>query len=308
MNQLTTSFRKASYLLLFTLTLLTSCAYNNKFLAPAKYNNQTRAVTTVKTKTDSIIVSYKGSAPYPPTFLQNGTDTIRTDYTTEAVMFSSSNGNTLNGWMLKPKSGTPTATLLNLHGNGGSILGQHVYIKAMLTQGFQIFVFDYSGYGFSNGEATRVNLLTDGIAAVDYLRTREDVKNTKLVLFGQSFGGHLAACVAAKREASIDALVIEGGFSNHKDLASDGAKPFIAFMSRIFVKEIYAATDYIQKYHKPLLLIHSSEDKIIPFKMGQKVFTKANEPKELFEIKGSHLEGTSKYTKEIADKIKAMIK
>jgi uncharacterized protein len=307
MNQSTTNFRKANYLLLFALTLLTSCAYNNKFLAPAKYNNQTRAVTTTKTKTDSTTVTYNGKEPYQPTFLQNGTDTIRTEYTTEAVMFSSSNGNTLNGWMLKPKSGLPTTTLLNLHGNGGSILGQHVYIKAMLTQGFQIFVFDYSGYGFSNGEATRANLLTDGIAAVDYLKTRDDVKNTKLVLFGQSFGGHLAACVAAKRENSIDALVIEGGFSNHKDIASDGAKPFIAFMSRIFVKEIYAATDLIQKYHKPLLIIHSSDDKVIPFKMGQKVFANANEPKQFMEIKGSHLEGTIKYTQEIATKIKGLL-
>ena len=284
-----------------------SCAYNNKFLSPRKYTDSTRAVTFQRSGTDSSVVHYHG-APYQPLFLKNGRDTIVLNYTIESVLFKNRTGRQLNGWMLKPATGcTANATILHLHGNGGSLLGQFSAIRPLLEKGFQIFVFDYSGYGFSEGQATRKNLLSDGVDAVDYVKNREDVKNTKLVLYGQSYGGHLAACVAAKSEAAIDALVIEGGFSNHKDLAANGANKVIGFMSRIFVKEIYSGTRMIGGFHKRVLVIHSTEDKVIPFAMGQQLFNKANAPKQFFEIKGAHLAGPALYTEEIAGKIKAMV-
>jgi uncharacterized protein len=289
----------------FIVLIASSCAYNSKFLSPRKYDAGTRTITVEKTKTDSVVAVYSGGN-YQPAFLKNGQTPVEADYTIESVLFKSSNGNQLNGWMLKPKGNAVTHTLLHLHGNSGSILSQHVPMKSLLKKGFQVFVFDYSGYGFSEGNATRANLLTDGVAAVDYVKTRDDVKNTKLVIYGQSYGGHLAACVAAKRESAVDALVIEGAFSNHKDIAANGAKKFVAFMSRIFVKEIYSGTRAIQKFHKPVLIIHSSEDKVIPFAMGQKLYGKANSPRQFFEIKGAHLAGAALYTNEIAEKIKAM--
>jgi uncharacterized protein len=284
----------------------TSCAYNSKFLAPRKYTADTKAVTLSKSATDSTVAVYNG-APFQPFFLKNGRDTIDMGYTIESVLFTNRAGNKLNGWMLKSKTVPVIHTLLHFHGNAGSILGQFLAIKPLLTQGFQIFVFDYSGYGFSEGKATRKNLLADGIDAVAYVKTREDVKNKKLLLYGQSYGGHLSVCVAAKVQNEIDGLVVEGGFSNHKDLSVEGAKPFIAFMSRIFVKEIYAATKAVKKIKKPILIIHSTEDKVIPFAMGKKVFDKANSPKEFFEIKGEHLAAPGLYTKEIWDKIKKML-
>lgn len=298
---------KVIFITFITLAILgTSCAYNNKFLAPKKYTPDTKQVTISKSATDSTVAVYNGS-PFQPVFLKNGIDTIDTGYIIESVLFTNRAGNKLNGWMLKSKTVQATHTLLHCHGNAGSILGQFAAVKPLLKEGFQIFVFDYSGYGFSEGEATRKNLLTDAADAVVYLKTRADVKNKKLILYGQSYGGHLSACIAAKVQNDIDALVVEGGFSNHKDLSATGAKPFIAFMSRIFVKEIYAATKEIRKFKKPVLIIHSSEDKVIPFAMGKKVFDKANTPKEFFEVKGEHLAAPALYTKEIGDKIKQMV-
>jgi uncharacterized protein len=298
--------KKVTFLAFIALIVLsTSCAYNSKFLKPAKYAANTKRVTLSKSVKDSTMAVYSGS-PFKPEFLKNGVDTTDINYTIESVLFTNKAGNKLNGWMLKSKTVPVTHTLLHFHGNAGSILGQFGAIKPLLTQGFQIFVFDYSGYGFSEGNATRKNLLSDGIDAVAYLKTRDDVKDKKLILYGQSYGGHLSVCVAAKVQKDIDGLVVEGGFSNHKDLSAVGAKPFIAFMSRIFVKEIYAATKQIANFKKPLLIIHSIEDKVIPFAMGKKVFNKANAPKEFFEVKGEHLAAPALYTKQIGDKIKQM--
>jgi uncharacterized protein len=291
---------------IITLFLLSSCAFNNKFLGPRKYDSNTKAVTISKTKTDSIIAVYNGNN-FQPIFLKNGTDTIETNYTLESVVFKSANGNNLNGWMLKPKGIAVTHTILHFHGNGGSVLGQFSIMKPLLPKGFQIFVFDYSGYGFSDGEAKRQNMVKDGMGAVDYVKSRTDVKDTKFIIYGQSYGGHLAVCVAAKKQQEIDGLVIEGAFSNHKDLGSNGVKNrFTLAMTRLFVREIYSGTKAINKIHKPILIIHNNEDKVIPFEMGKKLFEKANEPKEFMEVKGEHIEALLIHADSISEKIKKM--
>ena len=125
------------------------------------------------------------------------------------------------------------------------------------------------------------------------------MKGTKLVIYGQSLGGHLAAVVAQQRQDDIDALVIEGAFSSHKDIASKTAGIF----GRIFVSEKYSAFKSIQEYKKPVLVIHSTEDEIIPFKMGQKIFENANAPKEFYEIKKCHICGPEFYADSISQKI-----
>jgi uncharacterized protein len=291
---------------IITLLLLSSCAFNNKFLAPKKYDRSTKAITMSKTKTDSTVAVYSGSN-FQPTFLKNGVDSITLNYTIESVIFKSGNGNNLNGWMLKPKSLAVTHTILHFHGNGGSILGQFSIMRPLLLKGFQIFVFDYSGYGFSEGEAKRQNMVKDGIGAVDYVKSRADVRDTKFILYGQSYGGHLAVSVAAKMQDDINGLVVEGAFTNHKDIGSNGVKnKFTLAMTRLFIREMYSGTEAINKVHKPILIIHSNEDKVIPFDMGKKLFEKANEPKEFMEVRGEHLYALVNNVNVISEKIKKM--
>ena len=168
---------------------------------------------------------------------------------------------------------------------------------------FQVFIFDYSGFGFSEGKATRKQVLSDANAALNYIKGREDVKGTKLVIYGQSLGGHLSAVVAAQRQEEIDGLVIEGAFSSHKDIAAENA----GFFGRLLVCEQYSASESIRNYKKPVLIIHSTEDDIIPFEMGKKLFDNANNPKEFYEIKHCHMCGPDFYAESIAQKIKKMV-
>jgi uncharacterized protein len=287
-------------LLLITSLTLNSCYLNKSFLQPFKAS-QTKKSYTMR---DSTVVFFEGEN-HQPTFTKNGKDTINYPFTIKSVMFNSENGHKLNGWILKPKNAKPTITLIHFHANSGMLLTQVVAISPLLKQGFQIFMFDYSGFGFSEGNAERKNVLTDGISAVDYVKNSPEFQNTKLVIYGQSFGGHLATVVATKKQNDIDALVSEGAFSSHDDIAGQG---IWTIMARLTVKEMYAAKTYIKDFKKPVLIIHSDEDKTIPFKMGKKLYRKANQPKELFEIKGSHIMGPNLYPKEIAEKIKQMVK
>jgi alpha-beta hydrolase superfamily lysophospholipase len=172
----------------------------------------------------------------------------------------------------------------------------------LIKNGFQIFMFDYSGFGFSEGKAKKENILIDAFSALNYLKSRQDVMNTKLIIYGQSLGGHLSAVVASQKQNDIDGLVIEGAFSSHKDIAAYT----LGIFGRIIVNEKYSAIKSIKDYKKPLLIIHSTEDETIPFNMGRKIFENANLPKEFYEIKHKHILGTKYYSEEISKKMKSM--
>ncbi len=278
-----------------------SCSMNKMYLQPTEISADAKSMKLSSDKRTTII-NFEGEN-HQPVFLNIAKDTIHYNFTVESVIFQSDNGNMLNGWLLRPKEYMPKATILHFHGNAGCLVSQYELMAPLLQNGFQIFMFDYSGFGFSEGKAKRKNVLKDGLSALDYVKTIEQVKGTKLVIYGQSLGGNLSAVVAAKRQSEIDALVIEGAFSGHKDIAEH----FAGFFGKLFVSEKYSSTDYIKKYKKPLLVIHSTEDKTIPFVMGQKIYRNANQPKEFFQIEHGHIRGPIYYSDQIANKINAML-
>ncbi|MBA2611217.1 MAG: alpha/beta fold hydrolase [Bacteroidetes bacterium] len=283
--------------------LLTSCSFNKIFLQPDKYAKGFNTLTYTTPK--DTLKAYFSKGIHQPTFTKhNGRDTLVLDYTIESILFKSNNGDTINGWFLKPINAKANITILHLHGNSGSMISQYKLMTPFLKKGFQVLMFDYSGFGFSQGKATRKNALNNALSALDYLKTRSDVNDTKLIIYGQSFGGHLSPVVAQLRQNDIDALVVEGAFSSCKDIAASR----VPVIGRIFVKQGYSAMRFIKKYTKPVLVIHSTEDKVIPFKMGQKLFKAANMPKEFYEVKHGHILGPFFYAEEISEKMKAMLK
>jgi len=295
------NYRMKYILTCLCLVFLGSCSFNGMFLQPTKVPANAKKLS-MKTKTDTVFVAFDSISRQPGMF-NTKKEPIPFDFDLESVVYTSSNGHKLNGWMMKPKGQQPAVTILHLHGNAGFLLSQYGAMSPLLKNGFQVFVFDYSGFGFSEGKATKKNVLTDALSTLDYVKGRGDVKGTKLVLYGQSLGGHLSAVVAAQREKDIDALVIEGAFSSHKDIGA----ATVPVLGRIFVKQGYSAKRSIKNYHKPLLVIHSTEDEVIPFKMGQTIYAAGNDPKEFYEIKKCHICGPTYYPDEISERIKKML-
>lgn len=287
-------------LLLVVSICLMSCSMNKAFLQPQKIPVTTKKVK-IKSEKDTLVFNFGDN--FQPTITNLKNTAIDLDFTIESVVFKSSNGNKLNGWFLKPKKVKPLITLIHFHGNAGALLSQYQAIAPIIKHGFQVFIFDYSGFGFSEGKATRDNVLTDGLSAVDFVLTRQEVKNTKIALYGQSLGGHLAAVVAEKRQNNIDALIIEAAFTSYKAIGNKK----VPLLGSLLTNQKYSALESIKKYTKPVLVIHSTEDKIVPFVMGKNLFESANNPKEFFEIKGKHIYGILDYSEEIANKIKKLL-
>lgn len=286
--------------ILFTIVILftlSSCAFNFTFFHPSKLPKNNFSLIN---RTDTTFVKMD-TITLQPTFLKRNKDTVDFGYSIESVIFKSSNGNKLNGWMLKPKNVKIIGTILHFHGSGGNLLYHHKAISPLTKFGFQIFTFDYSGFGYSEGKSTRVSVVEDAQSAFDYIINREDVKPTKMLIYGQSYGAHLATLVGVKQKNEIEGMILEGGFSSHRD----EAVYTVPFFGNI-VKQGTCTKNEIKKFKKPLLIIHSIEDKIVPYYMGEKIFKNANEPKEFYQVDKPHIEALQYYSKEISDKIKKM--
>lgn len=234
------------------------------------------------------------------------TDTLFEGLNYENIYIKSSNENKINAAFFKPK-GTVIGTILLLHGNAGNISDYTQMARLFSQNGFQLLIIDYQGFGRSEGKPSHDALIDDATAALNYLTKREDVKNTKIIVLGLSIGGHLAVTITKQNQDKIAAMVIEGAFTSHNNIATTAMPWFIKPIAKVFVRSKYKATKNIKEISIPKLIIHSTEDEIIPFWMGKELFSKAIEPKTFWEIKGSHIQGSSLYDKEYVEKIKQLI-
>lgn len=272
------------------------------FLHPTQLDKD-KTTFTLNKQNDTLVINILKDS-LQPEFNFRGKDSIFQKIKVKSHLFKSASGNTINGWMIEPDKKEIKAIILFFHGNAGCIISQFNLMMPFVAKGYQVFMIDYSGFGYSSGKATKRNVLLDGLSAVDYLQNLNSIKKRPLIIYGQSLGGHLAVVVAGKKQSSINALVIEGAFSSHKDIAASR----FGIFGRLLVNEQYSAKKSIQNFKKPVLIIHSNEDKVVPFDEGKLLFSKANEPKEFFEINKCHICGPLFYADEIEQKIYEMIR
>ena len=202
----------------------------------------------------------------------------------EDVAFKSSDGLQLSGWYMPAKSSE--FTVLFCHGNGGNIAHRLDSINIFHDLGLNCFIFDYRGYGNSEGAPCEEGTYLDAGAAYKWLREEKKISPDNIIIFGRSLGGSIAAQLASKVKAR--ALVIESAFTSYIDIG----KKFYPYMPvRWFARFSYRTIDYIKNVDCPVMLIYSRNDDIVPFEFGPELYEAANEPKEFVEILGSHNDG-----------------
>ena len=202
----------------------------------------------------------------------------------ETVHFEAADGVRLSGWFVPAESSR--GVLLFCHGNAGNISHRLESIDVFHRLGLSTFIFDYRGYGQSQGKPTERGTYLDAEAAWRYLVEKRGVDPTEIVFFGRSLGGAVAAWLA--REHTPPALIVESTFTSVPDLAAQ-LYPFlpVRWLSRFD----YSTVEYLRQVHCPVLVVHSRDDEMISIRHGRGLFAAANEPKEFLEITGSHNEG-----------------
>jgi len=202
----------------------------------------------------------------------------------EEVWFNATDGVKLNGWYVPAEQ--PRATVLLCHGNAGNISDRLDLLHVMNRMGLNAFIFDYRGYGRSEGKPTEKGTYADAEGAWRWLTEEKKIPAEQIILAGHSLGGPIAAWVA--REHRPGGLVLEGSFTSMLDLAR-GMYPWLPV--RWLLRFRYDTAEYVSGVTCPLLVVHSREDETVPFELGRRLYEGAPEPKWFLELTGTHDDG-----------------
>jgi hypothetical protein len=209
----------------------------------------------------------------------------------EEVVFRTGDHLQLHGWFVpastRVERGEPAPdarfTVLYCHGNGGNMMYFLDTVAFLNKLGLNCFIFDYRGYGKSHGRPTEHGTYLDVRAAFRWLIKKKGIVPSRIIIFGWSLGGSIAAYLASKVKTA--GLVIESAFTSYRDI---GQKFYPYMPVRWFAWFDYPTIDFIRKVKSPILVIHSRSDEMIPFEFGLELYDAANEPKIFVEIYGGH--------------------
>ncbi len=222
--------------------------------------------------------------------------------TYEDVYFLTEDRIRLNGWFLPNKNAR--SVLIFCHGNAGNISHRIEKIQILYNLGLDIFIFDYRGYGRSQGRPSETGLYRDAETAYNYIVSVRNIDPAKIIVFGESLGGAIAIDLANKKK--IKALITEGVFSSTRDVA----RIVYPFLPSFLVSSSFDSASKIRDIHVPKLIIHSLNDEIIPFRLSEKLFELAPQPKRFLKLMGGHntsfLDSEELYRSRIAEFLKEL--
>lgn len=202
----------------------------------------------------------------------------------EDVTLVASDGAKLHAWYV-PAEGAG-GTVLFCHGNAGNVSNRAYTIGLIHKLGMNLLIFDYRGYGRSDGVPSEEGTYLDAEAAWRHLVEDRGEKPGRIVLHGRSLGGAVAAHLAGSRSPA--GLIVESSFS---DITSLGAELYPWLPVRWLSRVKYSTAEYVRDARCPVLVIHSPEDGMIDIRHGRTIFEAAEEPKRFVEIRGVHNSG-----------------
>jgi len=177
------------------------------------------------------------------------------------------NKNRIHAWYFKKPSAK--VTFLISHGNAGNICYRLQLIKTLLPYG-SVLVYDYEGYGKSEGEPSRKVICEDGLAAYDYLVKQQSVKPEQLILYGESLGCAVSCEISKSRK--VGGMILQSGWTSLLNTARDKYFLLKLYPDCCFAPPYFNNMDVLAKAHPPLLLIHGLKDRILPCRYSQELF------------------------------------
>ena len=198
----------------------------------------------------------------------------------EEVWFCAADGTRLHGWYVPHEN--PRAVVLYCHGNSGNLSHRANTLRALHDDvRVSVFIFDYRGYGRSQGTPSEEGILADGRAARACLAALAGVEERDIVLLGHALGSGVAVDLAARGGAK--ALVLESAFTSVPDV---GASYFPWLPVRLVTQTNLDSLHKIGRYQGPLLQSHGDADTIVPYRLGRRLYRVANQPKEFLTLPG----------------------
>lgn len=219
------------------------------------------------------------------------------------IILKTEDGIELNAWFIPApsKEAKSQLTVLFCHGNGGNISHRLDKIAMFCGLGFSVFIYDYRGYGKSEGRASEQGMYRDARAAYQYLVKQEAIAPDAIIVYGESLGAAAAVDLAA--QAKVGSLILEGAFSSAKDMA----KELYPFLPSFVIQSKLDSLSKMNAVSCPVLFIHSQDDEIVPIELARKLYNVAREPKTFLAIEGDHNFGVINFQEKVRAGIREFV-
>lgn len=229
------------------------------------------------------------SLPFQPSSSVNVTPaSLNIPY--EDVRITTADGERIAGWYIPAKNSEGKAgagkTLIFFQGNSGNLSHRLDTIALFHRIGLATLIVDYRGFGDSTGKPSVYGVIADAEATWDWLMENKRPRTEDVVIFGRSLGGGVAAALAARREPG--ALILESTFTTLHDVASN---MFPLLPAGLFLPQDFDSPGCLGGLHIPLLVVHSPDDKVIPYRLGQALYDGYAGPKRFLVLSGPHSNG-----------------
>jgi fermentation-respiration switch protein FrsA (DUF1100 family) len=198
----------------------------------------------------------------------------------EDVWLKAADGNLIHAWWL-PRSGSQ-GVILFCHGNAGNLSYWTPMMVALTNMlGQSVLIFDYPGYGRSEGKPSERGCYAAADATYNWLVQARQIPPERITIFGESLGGGVATDLATRKPHR--ALVLTKTFTSVPDMAK---KVPLASASASLVHNQFDNLAKIGRCSGPIFIAHGDCDRLIPLAQGQKLFQAAPQPKQFFLLNG----------------------
>ena len=198
--------------------------------------------------------------------------------TRQEVFFLTAAGKHLHGWYFANPGAEKT--VLYSHGNGDNLTHYLRFVALLLRSGTSVFIYDYAGYGKSEGGPLCPEFAVMDWPAYDYLIAARHLRPGQIIIFGQSLGTGVSCFIASKRPAA--GIILQSGFSSLSKLAEELYPPLTFYPSCLLFTQCLDNLAVFQKPHTPLLLLHGMKDNLIPVAHSEEIFKCALGPKMFY--------------------------
>jgi pimeloyl-ACP methyl ester carboxylesterase len=214
----------------------------------------------------------------------------------EDVTLNTGDGVSIAAWYTP--HARPRGTVLHCHGNARNMSDRVSDVLALHQAGFNVLLFDYRGYGRSEGSPSEMGTYQDAEAAWRFLVEQMGESPERMVIFGRSLGGGVAVELALRHRPV--ALIVEASFTS---LPETAARHYPFLPVRWLCRHRYASIEKVGRIDCPKLFIHARDDELVPFAIGRWLYEAASEPKQFIETPGGHNDGGYLYNEDITKQV-----
>jgi len=199
--------------------------------------------------------------------------------------------NKIHIWRIPSKTRLPFGSLIHFHGNAQNMSAHFLFSFWIHYFGFDLILFDYSGYGKSEGSPSRQQSILDGLAVTRW--ASEDLEDSRpLFILGQSLGGAIAVSVLTsegsrfKDSNPVQAMVLDSTFASYRSLARKKLSEFwltwpLQFPLSFLISDNFSPADSMEKLNIPVLAFHSNQDPVVPFGEGMSLYKGLGKPPQI---------------------------